>query len=133
MVEHESRPWLNEEFQSNAIWNLSNKMVQPPPMVVRRGTDIAYRLPPPPPPESMNPGERVRAPRCECMRCKNADTHEGASMSIIFSDYDSIDPKEVKELTEHQAFVSMSHMFGFILKERTYGECLKCINRVRRI
>ncbi|RYC65182.1 hypothetical protein CHU98_g1061 [Xylaria longipes] len=39
---------------------------------------------------------------------------------VSFSDYDKINPKDTSELSEHQYMLCMSHMFGFILKDRTY-------------
>lgn len=41
-------------------------------------------------------------------------------ISGTFSDYDSIDPKTRESLSDHQYLLFMSHMFGFILKDRTY-------------
>lgn len=43
-------------------------------------------------------------------------------VSVTFSDYDDIKPKDIKELSEHQCLLCMSHMFAFILKDRTYGK-----------
>ncbi|KAJ4292782.1 hypothetical protein N0V90_009445 [Kalmusia sp. IMI 367209] len=42
------------------------------------------------------------------------------SISTTFGDYDSIKPSQTEGLTDHQALVCMSHMFGFVLKERSY-------------
>jgi hypothetical protein len=43
-------------------------------------------------------------------------------VSATFSDYDNIDPKVTKELSSHQYMLCMSHMYGFILKDRTYDK-----------
>ena len=65
-------------------------------------------------------GERARGPHCECSRC--TDPAKEKYLSVTFSDYDSIDPKKTADLSEHQYMLCMSHMFGFILKDRTYGK-----------
>ncbi|KAI1122776.1 hypothetical protein F5Y10DRAFT_253232 [Nemania abortiva] len=65
-------------------------------------------------------GQRARAPRCECTACKDIDATTEKYISETFSDYDNIDPKDVNELSEHQYLICMSHMSGFILKDRVY-------------
>ncbi|KAI8947806.1 hypothetical protein F4801DRAFT_559359 [Xylaria longipes] len=65
-------------------------------------------------------GEGARSPRCECSVCKNIDTAGERYRPVSFSDYDKINPKDTSELSEHQYMLCMSHMFGFILKDRTY-------------
>lgn len=103
VVEHESHPWERTEFDSLYIWHLGG--------------------------EPTNIGERARAPRCECSKCANVGTEK--YVLSTFSDYDDIDPKKISELSEHQYMLCMSHMFGFILKDRAYGksarhgECVK--------
>lgn len=42
-------------------------------------------------------------------------------MSATYSDYDYIEPKSTASITDHQALLCMSHMFGFVLKDRKYG------------
>jgi len=96
VVEHESQPWDREEFASMYTWRLGEEV-----------TAI---------------GERARGPRCECSQCTDLDTTKEKYVSATFSDYDNIDPKETKELSEHQYMLCTSHMFGFILKDRTYGK-----------
>ena len=71
--------------------------------------------------EAPDLGKRSRAPRCECDRCTDFDTVKETRISTTFSDYETIHPKENEELSEHQYLVCMSHMFGFVLKDRTYG------------
>jgi hypothetical protein len=101
---------------------------------VYRDDPGAFVLPPPPVPPSRyrggsypgvgttgGPGSRARVPRCECSQCKLVDSRKGTSISPTFSHYDSIDPGQVKGLSKHQALVCMSHMFGFVLKDRAYG------------
>jgi hypothetical protein len=43
-------------------------------------------------------------------------------IATIFSDYNDINPQETRELSEHQYLLCSPHMFGFILKDRSYGE-----------
>jgi arylamine N-acetyltransferase len=82
--------------------------------------------------ERQDIGERARGPRCECSRCTDSDTVKEKYISATFSDYDNIDPKETKELSEHQYMLCMSHMFGFILKDRTYGKSAQHLVRAKR-
>jgi hypothetical protein len=96
VVEHESDPWDWNDFDSLLKWDLG-----------RDDTGI---------------GEKARTPRCECSSCTNFDTLKENCISVTFGDYDAIDPKETENLSEHQYLLCMSHMFGFILKDRAYGE-----------
>jgi len=96
VVEHESHPWDRKEFTGMSEWNLG---IERPHL-----------------------GERARGPRCECSRCTDFATVEQKYVSATFSDYDNIDPKVTKELSSHQYMLCMSHMYGFILKDRTYGK-----------
>lgn len=41
---------------------------------------------------------------------------------LTYDSYDKIDLKEAEELLEHQYFICASHLNGFILKDRIYGE-----------
>ncbi|KAI0116462.1 hypothetical protein GGR51DRAFT_501417 [Nemania sp. FL0031] len=65
-------------------------------------------------------GQTARAPRCECTMCKDIDATAERYISETFSDYDDIDPKDADELSEHQYLICISHMSGFILKDRNY-------------
>ncbi|PMD52866.1 P-loop containing nucleoside triphosphate hydrolase protein [Hyaloscypha bicolor E] len=94
VVEHESQPWDGSEFESLFNWDLGDD-----------DTDI---------------GEKARTPRCECSSCINFDTVKDNCISVTFGDYDAIDPKETENLSEHQYLLCMSHMFGFIFKDRAY-------------
>jgi len=67
---------------------------------------------------------KSRAPRCECTECEGLKGVKEEYVHTTFGDYDNIDPTETKELSDHQYFLCMSHMFGFILKDRTYGKML---------
>jgi len=96
VVEHESQPWDGSEFDLLFSWNLN-----------LGDTHI---------------GEKARTPRCECSSCTNFDTVKENCISVTFDDYDAIDPKETENLSEHQYLLCMSHMFGFVLKDRAYGE-----------
>jgi hypothetical protein len=127
VVEHQSLPWTLPEFAETNVWDLTSD--DDKEQVPRRQHGFPP-LPPLPPhlrrtpymyPEEGGPGSRARVPRCECSRCKLVDSTKGASISPTFSDYDSIDPSQAVTLSEHQALVCMSHMFGFVLKDRTYG------------
>lgn len=68
--------------------------------------------------------ERARAPRCECADCEDLEGVKKEYITTTFSGYDYINPRETKELSEHQYLLCMSHMFGFVLKDRTYGKIL---------
>ncbi|KAI1421819.1 hypothetical protein F5Y12DRAFT_787169 [Xylaria sp. FL1777] len=65
-------------------------------------------------------GEGARAPCCKCSKCTEIDTAAQKYIPATFNDYDNIDPKEVSELSEHQYMLCLSHMYGFILKDRAY-------------
>jgi hypothetical protein len=96
VVEHESQPWDVIEFDSLFNWDLD-------------AVDTKV-------------GKKARTPRCECSSCTNFDTVKENCISVTFGDYDDIDPKEIENLSEHQYLLCMSHMFGFILKDRAYGK-----------
>ncbi|KAK2802558.1 hypothetical protein FQN51_004350 [Onygenales sp. PD_10] len=93
VIEHESQPWNSKQFNST-YWQLSER--------------------------EDGLSERARAPHCECSQCIDFNAMKEVYTSVAFSDYDNIDPKETKALSEHQYLLCMSHMFGFILKDRTY-------------
>jgi hypothetical protein len=130
VIEHQSLPWTLPEFRGAGIWNLSNNDNTDE---VNEGDSDGFLTPPRPSSPlyrgglypglraTKGPGSRARVPRCECSQCKLIDSRKGTSISPTFSDYDSIDPSQVTGLSEHQALVCMSHMFGFVLKDRTYG------------
>ncbi|KAI0903084.1 hypothetical protein F4823DRAFT_629696 [Ustulina deusta] len=95
VIEHESQPWKKEEFCDMHKRLFEND-------------------------EKKDIGERARAPCCKCRECRDIDTAAQKYISATFSDYDDIDPKEVGELSDHQYMIFLSHMFGFILKDRSY-------------
>jgi hypothetical protein len=66
-------------------------------------------------------GDRARAPRCKCSECGRIDAMTEKYIPATFSDYDNIDPNNTGELSDHQYMLCMSHMSGFILKDRVYG------------
>ncbi|KAH6974935.1 hypothetical protein BKA56DRAFT_589801 [Ilyonectria sp. MPI-CAGE-AT-0026] len=116
VVEHESQPWIRDEFRSLKTWHLSTR--QEPD---RLSGPLAYTpfgsgemL------KEKGVGQRARGPRCECSQCTVGDAVKEIYVSVTFSNYDDIKPKDIKELSEHQYLLCMSHMFGFILKDRTY-------------
>ncbi|KAI1086590.1 hypothetical protein F5B19DRAFT_501178 [Rostrohypoxylon terebratum] len=96
VVEHESRPWINEEFEDFSEWELDNDKWK---------TEIR---------------ERARTPHCECESCNQTKLGQETYIYGTFSDYDDIDSKRSQPLTEHQSLICMSHMFGFVLKDRMY-------------
>ncbi|XDG05324.1 hypothetical protein ABKA04_004939 [Annulohypoxylon sp. FPYF3050] len=96
VVEHESRPWINEEFEDIYEWELDADEWK---------TEIR---------------ERAKTPHCECKSCNQTKLGQETYVTGTFSDYDDIDPKRSEPLTEHQSLICMSHMFGFVLKDRMY-------------
>ncbi|KAI1774260.1 hypothetical protein F4818DRAFT_452329 [Hypoxylon cercidicola] len=96
VVEHESQPWGRSEFKSTSKWDLDDD-----------DDEVEIR-------------ERVKTPHCECNSCTEVDARKELYISGTFGDYDNIDPKSSQPLSEHQCLVCMSHMFGFILKDRMY-------------
>lgn len=67
-------------------------------------------------------GEYSRILRCSCQSCEV----KYAGLSHVerrpFDDYDNIDLRSKKTLTEHQYLLCWSHVFGFVLKDRAWGE-----------
>lgn len=125
VVEHQSLPWklFKSGLPSSYWYSLdqdSSDGMEPP------GTYPHARLPMPPGyPGITNLGHEARAPRCECLRCRDMDRRNGTHIVPIFHDYDSISPFRKGGLSEHQALICMSHMFGFVLKDRAYGKILE--------
>lgn len=96
IVEHESQPWAHSlSFMSS-----------------KNGLQM----------DSLSMSSRSRAPRCECRVCTDFESTKEKYLPTTFSDYDGIDPAKTPEFSEHQAFLCMRFMYGFILKERVYGE-----------
>ncbi|KAI1348458.1 hypothetical protein F5Y01DRAFT_317734 [Xylaria sp. FL0043] len=122
VVEHESRPWEKEEAPEAP--EPDEYEVLPPVFEGTRQWDreepsgtfrwLFERNP------GRLVGERARAPCCKCNKCSDIDTAAQKYIPATFSDYDNIDPKELNELSEHQYMLCLSHMYGFILKDRTY-------------
>ncbi|KAJ2995711.1 hypothetical protein NUW58_g1198 [Xylaria curta] len=106
VVEHESQPWRQMKLAALRIVGQEEDPFDP---------TFKWVLP-----GQKNIGERARRPRCECSECGDIDAVGGRYRTAIFSDYDGINPKERSELSEHQSMLCMSHMFGFILKDRKY-------------
>lgn len=65
-------------------------------------------------------GSTARSPRCECEHCVSS-TVDASFPPETHSDYDNIIPSETEALTDHQYILCSDQMFGFILKDRTYG------------
>ena len=70
-------------------------------------------------------GKNARGPRCECTQCASSEGMKAKYARVTFSGYDDIKPKETAELLDHQYLLLTSHMFGFILKDRSYGEYIR--------
>lgn len=73
--------------------------------------------------EEFKPGMTARIPQCECRTCSALDADRSIYSSPRHSDYDNIIPSKRSELTDHQYLVCASHMYAFVLKDRTYGKC----------
>ncbi|KAI1279408.1 hypothetical protein F5Y07DRAFT_42348 [Xylaria sp. FL0933] len=119
VVEHESRPWEKEEARAHVESELpSHPFGRPRPWnrVEPSGT-FRWLFESNP---KISVGERARAPCCKCNKCSDIDTAAQKYIPATFSDYDNVDPKEVNELSEHQYMLCLSHMYGFVLKDRTY-------------
>ncbi|KAI0381093.1 hypothetical protein F5Y04DRAFT_281067 [Hypomontagnella monticulosa] len=98
VVQHESQPWTTEDVR-NALPD--------------RG--LGYDM------NASEIRERPRVPHCECRNCNQSNAGKETYASVIFGDYDDINPKRQQTtLSEHQALLCMSHMYGFILKDRVY-------------
>ena len=151
MVEHETQPWLKKDFGGGPETRLNEVPVpMPPPAALPPPPPPSMPPPPPPtgtraPPQpAMRPQqhdilcvsegcrtcinlrgpipERSRAPRCECTECEDLDGMKEKYCNTMFSDYYDINPTETKELSEHQYLLCDSHLFAFILKDRTHGK-----------
>ncbi|KAF2729989.1 hypothetical protein EJ04DRAFT_446105 [Polyplosphaeria fusca] len=67
------------------------------------------------------PGDTIRAPQCECKECVQSSAGKEIYTPKKFSDYVSFfKPNEREKLTDHQYLILSSHMYSFILKDRTY-------------
>ena len=74
-----------------------------------------------PPTEDDEFGSSMRVARCECQECREVAIVEDVH-AMPFNDYRNIDPRDTGMLTSHQYMLMSSHMFAFILKDRTYGK-----------
>jgi hypothetical protein len=106
VVEHESQPWTDKDLVA-PVYNCDVGDVHYPP------------------------GQRARAALCECHRCTDLANIKEIYIHAAFSNYDAIDPKTTTELSEHQYLLCAPYMYGFILKDRTYGNFTH--NLVRRM
>ncbi|KAI0975374.1 hypothetical protein F4678DRAFT_420118 [Xylaria arbuscula] len=120
VVEHESRPWESEEIQAEVDYDLPPYSTDPRSRRRRKVGSINSHSVLFESRASIEIGERARAPCCKCNKCRDIDTAAQKYIPATFSDYDSIDPKGVGELSEHQYMLCLSHMYGFILKDRAY-------------
>ena len=83
-------------------------------------------------PDDEDIGGNIRMARCECKQCNTATTSHESYPPTKFSDYQQIDPAKTEELTEHQYLLLPSHMYAFILKDRSYGRLDRCHLRSER-
>lgn len=105
VVEHASQPWGHDDFDDVFIDSHGH-----------RGNDEF--------------GSSIRIARCECQECEGADIVEDMH-AMPFSGYRNIDPKQNEALPDHQYMLMSSHMFAFILKDRTYGRQQNTYNQSR--
>lgn len=66
--------------------------------------------------------DRSRAAYCECGPCADFDAANGVYVLPTFKDYDDINPNAPGEISDRHYLLCMSHMYGFVLKDRVYGE-----------
>ncbi|KAJ5757129.1 ATPase AAA-type core [Penicillium nucicola] len=97
VVDHTSQPWTLDSVdkQPNAIIPVSNVY------------DVEL-------------GERTRIAHCRCKTCATRDLRQTSMERRSFDDYDDIDLKSRKNLTDHQYLLCWSHVYGFILKDRVW-------------
>jgi hypothetical protein len=120
VVEHKSRPWKREkdgfehENWFDGDWQRHFPMPPPPP---KRYRDMEYRAP------LNRAGQTARIAGCPCLDCSHSHASDQAHLRPTYSDYDDIDPFDpyFTGLSEHQYLLCASHMFGFVLKDRSYG------------
>lgn len=119
VVEHASRPWTRNVFSTMKEWQLDNSGLSLEQRVgefsflhqTREKSFLNQKI-----------GENARSPHCECIQCVASDILKTTFLFATYSDYDSISPKEIEKLIDHQYLLCSSHMFGFILKDRSYGK-----------
>ncbi|KAH7131774.1 hypothetical protein B0J11DRAFT_576732, partial [Dendryphion nanum] len=122
VVEHDSRPWEqnSNDYDTELRW------------IEQRGLPARPPGPRPPPPVEISPemfvnsavriGETSRIATCPCRECADASTSSRVYLRPGYSDYDQIDPfdDDLEKLSPHQHLLCSSHMFAYILKDRTY-------------
>jgi len=59
---------------------------------------------------------------CECHPCADSSTSQGSHGKNRFHDYFWIHAKSSGEISAHQYMLMGSHVYAFMLKERTYGK-----------
>ncbi|KAK3350266.1 hypothetical protein B0T25DRAFT_550200 [Lasiosphaeria hispida] len=113
VVEHESRPWESKEFELLHDWkfSVSEKDDHNEKSLLGRMSRLS---------EKDGLGNGARSPRCECSHCTNHDAGRGKYTPVTFSNYDSISPREMEALSDHQYLVYTSHVYAFVLKDRAY-------------
>ncbi|XPT04388.1 hypothetical protein M3J09_013467 [Ascochyta lentis] len=123
VVEHASRPWEDGSAWGPDVDHLipaaSSRVPERVP--VPQFNNSFGRLPPPPPPPPIPIiGASIRVARCECNDCRAAAASQKIYPRLKFSEYSNIDPTKESRLTEHQYSILPSHMFAFVLNDRSY-------------
>ena len=67
-------------------------------------------------------GESARSPRCECSACTASNIQKETYLRATYSDYDNIDLTKREQILDHHYLLCASHMYGFVLKDRSYGK-----------
>lgn len=73
--------------------------------------------------DSSNIGLNIRTPRCECSVCEEELQHKPHlthQQRPRFADYDDLQVN-LDKMTDHQYSLCDSHVFGYILNDRTWG------------
>ena len=63
----------------------------------------------------------IRVASCECYHCEELKTSQESHDKERFGDYHVIQPKSPDLISDHQYMLMTSHVYAFMLKERTYG------------
>jgi hypothetical protein len=102
----------------------TSKVIEAAP---HKTSSYSSSLPPPPAPPLPTKvviGESIRVARCECPECEAHSASQKIYHQLKFSEYREIDPNKEPQLGDHHYSILPSHMFAFVLKDRTYGKLL---------
>ena len=121
MLDHASRPWELDELADQIPYRPRRVAQERQPR--RQPTDPYNPLPPPPPVlQYWATGPMANGCRCEQCVAPDSLSFKPANLRLKFSDYDDINPKECKELTQHQYLLCSPLFYAFVLKDRVWGE-----------